>query len=315
MQALYRELAAAAVAPAPILLLGETGVGKEHLARLVHAASSRAGEAFVAVNCAAIPSDLLEAELFGVVDGAATGVQRRTGLYRQADGGTVLLDEVGDLEPRLQAKLLRALQEGEVRPVGGRAMKVDVRVVAATHADLEARRRAGSFRDDLYYRLAGFVLRVPPLRRRPEDVAPLVEHFVARFCAEAGRSVELPPRVMELLRHHPWPGNVRQLENEVRRLVYLTPDGCEVAVSSLSSELLGGRCGLGGDGLDGGVDVDEPILARDDLDLTRHVERLEARLLRRALARTGGSIAPAARLAGLSRNGFKAKCRRHGIRL
>jgi len=308
MLRLYRELSAAAVAPAPILLVGETGVGKEHLARLVHAASRRAGEPFVAVNCAAIPSELLEAELFGVVDGAATGVRRRTGLFQEADGGTLFLDEVGDLEPRLQAKLLRALQEGEVRAVGGRPSAVDVRVVAATHADLEARRRDGSFRDDLYYRLAGFVLRVPPLRRRPEDVEPLVEHFLARFAAEAGRGVGgLQPRVMDLLLQHSWPGNVRQLENEVRRLVYLTPEGDTIGTESLSREILSGSDGAAEPLTDDDVDA--------GLDLARHVERLEERLLRLALTRSGGAIAPAARLVGLSRNGFKAKCRRLGVRL
>jgi transcriptional regulator with PAS, ATPase and Fis domain len=313
MARVHGELAAVVGAPVPVLLAGETGVGKEHLAHLIHDSSPRAGAPFEAVNCAAIPADLLEAELFGVQDGAATGVRQRPGSFRAASGGTLFLDEVAEMEPRLQAKLLRVLQEREVRPVGGRPVAVDVRVVSATNVDIARRRRDGTLRDDLYYRLAGYVVRVPPLRQRREDLPELIEHFMLRFADEARkRLLGIEPAALETLTAYPWPGNVRQLAHEVRRLVYLAPDGGRLRAADLSREVAAGEAA---EPLPAGPETVDGMEAGGDLDLAAHVERLECRLIRRALLRSGGGIAPAARLLGLSRNGFKAKCRRHGIRL
>jgi two-component system response regulator HupR/HoxA len=309
MRQVYREVAAIAPASFPVMIVGETGVGKEHLARLVAARSPRACGPFVAINCAAIPAELLEAELFGVDDGVATGVRRRRGSFQEADGGTLFLDEIGELAPHLQAKLLRVLQEKEVRPVGGRPLALDVRVVSATNSDLERGRRVGGFRDDLYYRLAGYVLRVPPLRQRRDDIPLLTRHFVALAAAEAGRPVPaVSAEAMEALVDCPWPGNVRQLQQEVRRLVYLGPEGGELRADRLSREVL---------------EADVAELEREaaagyaasGLDLDEHVERLERRLIRLALGRSGGSISGAARVLGLSRNGLKLKARRRGITL
>lgn len=307
MGELYGKLAAVADAPVPVLLTGETGVGKEHLARLVHDSSSRRRGPFVPINCAALPAELLEAELFGIEEGVATGVRRRKGAFREARRGTIFLDEIGEMAPTLQAKLLRVLQERQVRPVGGQPVGIDVRVVSATNSDLERRRADGAFRDDLYYRLAGIVLRVPPLRERPEDIPALVEHFVGKFAKEAGRPVpRIPEPLLGTLMAHPWPGNVRQLEHEVRRLVYLGSEETTLQTTYLSEELTR-------------APVHEPEQAAaqaDDtsLDLATHVERLERRLIHRALERTDGNLSRAARLLGLSRNGLKAKCRRYGIR-
>lgn len=313
MQRIYRELAVATAGPIPVLLVGETGVGKEHLARLLHDSSPRHGGPFLALNCAAIPADLLEAELFGVREGTATGVRASRGCFREAHGGTLFLDEVGEMPSGMQAKLLRALQEKEVRPVGGLPVPVDVRIVSATNADLERQRREGRFRDDLYYRLAGLLVRVPPLRERREDVPPLVRHFVRRFAAEVDRRIRgVSEAALDALVDAPWPGNVRQLEHEVRRLVYLAPEGGEIGPELLSPQVVAAEVaalGDSGDGLTG--DADSPA----SLNLEEHTARLERRLIRLALHRTRGGIAPAARLLGISRNGLKMKCERLGVPL
>ncbi|MGB8931382.1 MAG: sigma 54-interacting transcriptional regulator [Anaeromyxobacteraceae bacterium] len=216
------------VAPADstVLIHGETGTGKEGLARLVHELSARAGEPFVAVNLAALPEGLVESELFGHEKGAFTGaLRRRPGRFEQADGGTIFLDEVGDAPPSVQVRLLRVLQERELDRVGGtEPVKVDVRVVAATNRDLEARISAGAFREDLYYRLAVVPIRLAPLRERPEDIRPLVEHFLARHAALMKRTPpEVPEPLWATLRGHAWPGNVRELENFVQRALLLSP--------------------------------------------------------------------------------------------
>ena len=227
--AAMRELASAvgrvAGASAPVLLRGESGTGKELVARSIHAASPRRSGPFVALNCAAIPEQLVESELFGHVRGAFTGAASdRPGVFREADGGTLLLDEVGDMPLPSQAKLLRVLQEREVRPVGGGAVhRVDVRVIAATHQDLEARVARGELRADLYYRLAVVPLTVPPLRDRTDDIPSLATHFLARARAACPDSpVErFSDGALAALCAHPWPGNVRELENLVERLVIL----------------------------------------------------------------------------------------------
>jgi two-component system response regulator HydG len=212
----------------PVLILGETGTGKELVSRAIHEASPRARAPFVAVNCAALPDTLLESELFGHARGAFTGAaQPRRGLFVEADGGTLFLDEIGDMPLALQAKLLRALQSGEIRPVGGDSVrKVDVRVIAATHRDVPAWIREGKFREDLYYRLAVVPLRLPPLRERIDDLPLLIERFVAdahRKFANA-QLTGFEPEAMRLLIAHRWPGNVRELENLVQRLVVTSPE-------------------------------------------------------------------------------------------
>jgi two-component system response regulator HydG len=227
MRALYEMIEPVAHSSAPVLLRGESGSGKELVARALHSEGPRAAEPFVAVNCTALPHALLESELFGHVKGAFTGATTpRRGLFAEADKGTLFLDEIGDMPSELQAKLLRVLEDGEVRAVGADASRtVDVRIVAATHQDLEARVREGRFRADLFYRLNVVTLRIPPLRERREDIPLLVEHFVSRSRARNPRSkvTALSPEVVSALGTMPWPGNVRELENLVERLVVLVP--------------------------------------------------------------------------------------------
>ncbi|WP_436627675.1 sigma-54-dependent transcriptional regulator [Corallococcus exiguus] len=227
MRGLYELIDRVAHAAAPVLLRGESGSGKELVARALHVEGPRASNPFVAVNCTALPGPLLESELFGHVKGAFTGATSvRRGLFVEAHGGTLFLDEIGDMPTELQARLLRILEDGEVRAVGSDASRtVDVRVVAATHQDLEARVREGRFRADLFYRLNVVTLRVPSLKERREDIPQLVEHFTARSRARNPRSrvTSLSPEVVAALGAMPWPGNVRELENLVERLVVLVP--------------------------------------------------------------------------------------------
>ncbi len=211
-------------AEASVLIMGESGTGKEVLARHIHAASRRTRGPFVALNCAALPEALLESELFGHEKGAFSGaVASRRGKFEQAEGGTLLLDEIGEMDPRLQAKILRAIQEREIDRLGGNApVKIDVRILAATHRDLATEVAHGRFREDLYFRLAVVRLRIPPLRERPDDILPLARHFAERYARANG----LPPRGLApaaeaLLMAHPWPGNVRELENTLHRAVLL----------------------------------------------------------------------------------------------
>jgi DNA-binding NtrC family response regulator len=303
MRDVYRQIEQLRHGEFPVLVQGETGVGKEHLVRLLHDASPRCHGPFVAINCAAIPSELLEAEMFGIARGVATGVQERRGRFPQAHGGTLFLDELGELSPSLQAKLLRAVESGQVQPVGGEPESVDVRIIAATNADLEQRTAAGRFRADLYYRLAGCVLRVPPLRERREDIPQLVEHFLGRFAATCHKHVRgVSVLALEFLVAHSWPGNVRQLENEMRRLVYLCPEGNPIDSDMLPLSLRADQPAPGG------TDPFPP-----DLSVQAHVADLETRLIRAALGRSGGSRAAAARLLGLSRNGLATKMARHGL--
>ncbi|HET9983753.1 MAG TPA: sigma-54 dependent transcriptional regulator [Longimicrobiales bacterium] len=215
-----------AAASTTVLVTGETGVGKELVARAIHGRSPRAGGLFVALNCAAIPGELLEAELFGVTKGAFTGAVRdRAGKFELADGGTLFLDEIGDMPPALQPKLLRALQEGAIERLGSNAVRrVDVRIVAATHRDLPLLVEEGRFRADLFYRLNVFPIHVPPLRERPEDIAPLAAHTAERVARSLGRRTRIAPEAVRQLEAYPWPGNVRELENVVERAVLLARD-------------------------------------------------------------------------------------------
>jgi two-component system response regulator AtoC len=218
----------ARVAPKDVTVLfsGESGVGKDVVATAVHAHSRRADKPLIRFNAAAIPSELAEAELFGHTKGAFTGaVVARLGYFQQADHGTLFIDEIGDLPLAIQAKILRALQSGEVQPVGGRTEHVDVRLIAATNRDLAAEAKAGRFREDLFYRLNVVPIRVPPLRERPEDIEPLVVNFVHTYAERYGMgSVDVEPALVQAMKAHSWPGNVRELENTVARLLALAPD-------------------------------------------------------------------------------------------
>lgn len=304
MQSLYGQLRSLAAGDLPVLVTGETGTGKEHVARILHASSpSRRSGPFQAVNCAAVPAELLEAELFGVEKGAATGVLARPGQFQLAHGGVLLLDEIGEMPILLQTKLLRVLQLLEVTPVGGRrAVKVDVRILAATNTEPEELLREGRLRQDLYYRIAGWTLRVPALRERRDDIPLLLEAFVRRFSEESRRRVRgVSLEALRRLVAAPWPGNVRQLEHEVRRLVHLCPDGGVVDATLLP--LLGEGFGAVAEALDDG----------GDLTLQPRLDDVERRVIRAALARTGGHRSNAADLLGISRDGLRMKMERLGI--
>ena len=277
----------------PVLVRGESGTGKELVASLLHTGGRRAGGPLVRFNCAAVPAELAEAELFGHAKGAYTGAAAaRRGYFALAHGGTLVLDEVGELPAAVQPKLLRAAQDGEIQPVGaGRPERVDVRLVACTHRDLRAEARAGRFREDLYYRLAVVELVVPPLRERREDVPALAAAFARRASERFGMEpVALAPELVAALQRQDWPGNVRELENAVTRMVALAA-GPELGLEA-----------LGGDALPEGT----PTTFREK------VEAYERQLLQEALDAAGGNQSEAARRLGLSRGTFLEKLKRLG---
>ncbi|HEX6600873.1 MAG TPA: sigma-54 dependent transcriptional regulator [Gemmatimonadaceae bacterium] len=291
--------------PSTVLITGESGTGKELVARHIHRESPRAAAPFVAVNCGAIPETLLESELFGHTKGAFTGATAdRDGLFADADGGTLFLDELGELPPPLQVKLLRALQEGEVRRVGDNAArKVDVRVVAATSRDLESDVAAGRFRADLYYRVNVVRIHLPPLRERTEDVPELVRSFIDRFNARLGlRVTGVSAAAMRALIEHPWPGNVRELENTVERAMVLT-DNDRIDLAQLPTLT----------SLAAGAPASATESASLDLSVKRRTDALERMLIREALARTQGNRTRAARLLDLSHRALLYKIREYGI--
>jgi len=233
MRPVLRAAEKAAASTIPVLIGGESGVGKELIARAIHGSGARSAKPFVAVNCGAMPENLVESILFGHEKGAFTGAtEKHTGKFVEADGGTLFLDEVGELPPAAQVKLLRALQGGEVEPVGGRKnVKVDVRIVSATNRDLIADVKTGHFREDLFYRLHVYPISIPPLRQRSEDIPELARHFLARLAAEEGKRVRaIEPGALALLTAYRWPGNVRQLENAIFRAVVLA-DGEQVGAN------------------------------------------------------------------------------------
>jgi two-component system response regulator AtoC len=291
-----------------VLVRGESGTGKEVVARALHALSPRGGAPFVAVNCGAIPAGLIESELFGHTKGAFTdAVRDRAGLVEQAAGGTLFLDEVGELPPASQVKLLRVLQDGHVRRLGGDAdVLVDVRVVAATSRPLEAEVAAGRFREDLFFRLDVLTLRLPPLRERAGDVARLGAHFLAGARARLGPTVTaraVSPEAMQALEAYAWPGNVRELENTIERAAVL----CEAAaidVASLPERIAGKRAA---------TPAPVPTGDAEDLSIKRAARRTEEALIRRALERTGGNRTRAAELLEISQRALLYKIKEYGI--
>jgi DNA-binding NtrC family response regulator len=291
---------------ATVLITGESGTGKEAVARRIHVRSPRAEKAFVAVNCAAIPAELLESELFGHARGAFTGAVRdRLGRFRQAAGGTLFLDEIGEMPLPLQAKLLRVLQEKVVDEVGGdHPIPVDVRILVATNRDLLERIREGTFREDLYYRLNVVEIRVPPLRERPEDIPPLTEHFMKEISPD--REIAVPADVMKTLTARPWPGNVRELKNACERMVILCR-GNEVSVEDLPPVPPASRPGEPGEE---GFSDDWPSLPAGGLSLVD----LEKKVIERALRLKGGNITQAAAYLNVPRHILVYRIEKYGIR-
>ena len=322
MQAVYKEIGRVAGKPVPVLLLGETGTGKELVARALWQHGDRAGKAFVAVNCAAVPANLLESELFGHERGAFTGADtRRIGRFEQAQGGTFFLDEIGDLSGETQAKLLRVLQERVFSRVGGRELiPVDVRVITATHRDLPALVAAGKFREDLWYRLNVVVIPLPPLRERRDDIPALVQYFVARYGAELGGVATVQPAALKFLGAQPWPGNVRQLENTVKRVLLLA-HGYPITEELVRKALETGSA-TGTPAEVGGQTV--TALCEEALAAARRqpgagavvavLGVVERELLVRAQATTAGNITQMAQLLGWSRLTVREKLKLYGLR-
>ncbi|HUS28001.1 MAG TPA: sigma-54 dependent transcriptional regulator [Kofleriaceae bacterium] len=297
-----------------VLVRGETGTGKEFVAELLHAQSTRADKPLIRFNCAALPADLADAELFGHARGAFTGANAsRPGFFAQADGGTLILDEVGELPPQVQAKLLRALQEGEIQPVGsGRIDKVNVRVVASTNRDLAADVKAGTFREDLYYRLAVVELVVPPLRDRKDDIPALAEEFARRYGERFGLStITLEPSLIDALVRTDWPGNVRQLENTIARLAALSAGGVIGLADFRAADTSHSPSAPPSSSIS---DTDEPAPdARNGPSLKEQVEAFERGLVARALDATGGNQSEAARRLGVSRVTLIDKMKKYGL--
>ncbi len=301
----------AAATPYPVLLLGESGTGKELFARAIHN-SSRPAAPFKAVNCGAIPESLAESTLFGAEKGAYTGATTRTfGAFEQAGEGTIFLDEIGELSPAAQARLLRVLEDGKFERVGGKeTQRSNARVIAATHRDLRAMADQGLFREDLYYRLAVAVVVLPPLRARGDDLEPVVDALLARINQERGGEPEFQPRALSeparsVLRGHPWPGNVRELLNTLRRAV-LWSAGTVLSVEDVQRALFP----------DGGAHSTVPVPLPDGFDLQAELDELARVRLQQALAATGGNRTKAAALVGFdNRQRFDAWCDRTGVPL
>jgi transcriptional regulator with PAS, ATPase and Fis domain len=299
MAHIYRRAGKVARGEIPVLILGESGVGKEVLARWLHAGSPRSGGPFLAVNCAALPRELLEAELFGIEKGVATGVEARPGILERASGGTVFLDEVGDMAPETQAKVLRVLESTSLFRVGGRKpIAVDVRFVAATNRDLEAMVASGSFRRDLYHRLAAFEVKIPPLRERREEIPSLAARFFHRELDKAAvASPGITRGALGVLVQYPWPGNVRELHNEIAKATLLLEPGEPLDVSHLSARLRrkpGER-------------------AAPALTLEQAVQSAERKAFAVALAAARGDAARAMELLGVAKTTYYRKLKELGL--
>jgi sigma-54 specific flagellar transcriptional regulator A len=317
-----------------VLILGESGTGKEMVARHIHELSGRAGHPFVPVNCGAIPADLLESELFGHEKGAFTGaLSTRLGRFEFAEGGTLFLDEIGDMSLQMQVKLLRVLQERSFERVGSnRTIRCNVRIIAATHRDLEAAIIAGRFREDLFYRLSVFPIQMPPLRDRIEDLPVLIEHLIQRQAKIAGRHIRLDKDAMSCLTRNRWPGNVRELSNLLERLAILFPEHTVTALDLPERYRITDTAGWFGSGVRvvppaGALDcplpdiqsdalVDElldSVLPRGGIDLKDHLSTIEVGLIRKALAEADGTVAGAARLLRMRRTTLVEKLRKYRL--
>jgi DNA-binding NtrC family response regulator len=314
----------AAKSQIPILLLGESGSGKELIARAVHGSSDRAGKPFVAVNCGAIPENLVESILFGHEKGSFTGaVDKHLGKFQEANGGALFLDEIGELPLDMQVKLLRALQEGEIDPIGSkRPNRVDVRIISATNRDLAQQVAEGRFREDLYYRLNVYPIELPPLRNRREDIPGLIDHFIRRFNVEEGKRVQgVSAETMALLQSHEWPGNVRQLENAVYRAIVLA-DAPYLqafdfpAISGVNAPALEGAerpaAPTAQDLLDD-LPADAPVRILDERGHLRTLEEIERDLIQLAIEIYSGHMSEVARRLGIGRSTLYRKVREQGL--
>jgi DNA-binding NtrC family response regulator len=308
MWPLLEQIPQVARSEATVLVTGDSGTGKELLARAIHAASARSGQPFVPVNCGALPEGLFESELFGHVRGSFTGaVSDKQGMMREAHGGTLFLDEVGELTPGIQVKLLRALQEKKIRPVGGnREFDVDVRVITATNKDLKKEVEDGKFREDLYFRINVIHLHVPPLRDRVEDIPELVRHFVEKACVRLGvEPKQIHRDAIAVLENHSWPGNVRELENVIERTV-ATESSQLITVSSLPPSILESE-------LEAGVLPGLSVLPEAGLDIEAHVDTIRRDLMRQALQRAGGVQKEAARMLRMTYRAFRYHAEKYNL--
>ena len=297
MRSVQKAIGLAADSNAIVLILGETGTGKELVARALHVHGKRKGGPFVAVNCAAIPEDLLESQLFGHVKGSFTGATAdRAGAFRDAAHGTLFLDEIGDMPPAMQAKILRALQEQVITPVGGKPVQTEARVIAATHRDLARRTAAGEFREDLYYRLNVVQIAIPPLRDRAADILPLARHFLARATAGSARHKHLSQAAIDKLQRHSWPGNVRELRNVIERACIMTRADV-----------------IGPDDIDTSAQESTADPAPSGADLPAAVAQLEKTMIARALDACAGNRTEAARRLNINRQLLYTKMQRYGL--
>ncbi|MEO8573120.1 MAG: sigma-54 dependent transcriptional regulator [Pyrinomonadaceae bacterium] len=314
MEEIFRLVERVAPARSTVLVTGESGTGKELIAKAIHESSPRADFPFVVVNCSNIPSELLESELFGHTKGAFTGaVAAKKGLFEVADTGSIFLDEIGDLRPEMQVRLLRVIQEREFTPIGETTpVKVDVRIIAATNVDLKDAVKTGTFREDLYYRLSVVPIELPALRQRPEDVLPLTKHFIHKYNEENLRTISesLSPEVLSLLENYHYPGNVRELENIIERAVVIASTD-EITVECLRPEVrdpaLAFEMMRKAEGTSGNIDIGRGVNFYDE------VKRFEIDLIRRALDQTGGHQSRAARLLGLNATTLNSKIKTYNI--
>src|SRR5437764_4575835 len=306
MQAVFQMIETVAQVPSTVLLTGESGTGKELVARAIHDLGPRAQKPFVSVNCGAFTETLLESELFGYVKGSFTGATaNRKGLFEAANQGTIFLDEIGEMSPAMQVKLLRVLQERKVRPVGAHAeLEVNTRVIAATNRDLAAMVKDGTFREDLFYRISVIPIELPPLRERGTDISELAEHFIGKYCEQTGRTIAISPPAMRLLESYSWPGNVRELEHTIERAVALErtemiqPERLPEQITNYSQTRISSDLQLPDDGI----------------NLTAHLDQLEKTYVLEALKRTDGNQTNAADLLKISVRSLRHLLDKHGIR-